>query len=73
MDIKSAFLHGNLTEEIYMEKPPRFEKDIKLLVGDWQFIQKLDYEQLSFKCRSCHEYGHFARNFPKIQPTQEKE
>jgi hypothetical protein len=38
---------------------------IKINVGSWSHIQKLDYEQLSFKCRGCHEYGHFARNCPK--------
>jgi hypothetical protein len=45
---------------------------IKLKVGDWQHYQKLDYEQLSFKCRGCHEYGHFQRNFPK-DPNKEKD
>jgi hypothetical protein len=44
---------------------------IKLKVGDWQHFQKLDYEQLPFKCRGCHEYGHFQRNCPKI-PNIEK-
>jgi hypothetical protein len=34
----------------------------------------LDYEQLPFKCRGCHEYGHFQRNCPKAPPiTTEKE
>lgn len=45
---------------------------IKLKVGEWHHYQKLDYEQLPFKCRGCHEYGHFQRNFPK-NPSKEKE
>jgi hypothetical protein len=46
---------------------------VKLTVGAWHHFQKLDYEQLSFKCRSCHEYGHFQRNFPKAQPSDKEE
>ena len=38
---------------------------IKLTVGTWYHFQKLDYEQLSFKCRGRHEYGNFLRNFPQ--------
>jgi hypothetical protein len=45
---------------------------VKLKVGDWKHYQKLDYEQLPFKCRGCHEYNHFQRNCPK-NPNQEKE
>jgi hypothetical protein len=46
-------------------------EEIKLKLGDWHHFQKLDYEQLSFKCRGCHEYGHFQRNCPN-NPTTEK-
>lgn len=33
---------------------------IKLKVDDWMHIQQLDYEEIPFKCKVCHEYGHFA-------------
>jgi len=31
MDVKSAFLHGDLSKQIYMEKPPSFVKDFSLV------------------------------------------
>eukprot|EP00253_Pinus_taeda_P017272 PITA_17272 len=37
---------------------------IKIKVGSWTHVQKLDYEQLPFKCQKCQFYGHFARNCP---------
>ena len=44
---------------------------INLTVGNWSHFQKLDYEQLPFKCRGCHEYGHFIRNCPKKTESQQ--
>ena len=38
---------------------------IKLNVVDWSHFQELDYEQLPFKCRFCHECGHFPCNCKK--------
>lgn len=39
---------------------------IKLKVDDWSHIQQLDYEQIPFKCKVCHEYGHFANRCTKL-------
>jgi len=38
---------------------------IKLKVDQWAHIQQVDYEQLPFKCKVCHEYGHFANRCSK--------
>ena len=40
-------------------------KAINLIVAEWSHTQDLDYEQIPFKCRFCHGYGHFARNCKK--------
>ena len=39
----------------------------------WHHFQQLDYEQLPFKCRHCHEHDHFQRNCPKFQQGDETE
>jgi len=39
---------------------------IKLKVDEWSHIQQLDYEQIPFKCKVCHEYGHFANRCSKL-------
>ena len=38
---------------------------INLTVTEWSHIQELDYEQIPFKCRFCHGYGHFSWNCKK--------
>ena len=42
-----------------------FLEAINLAVAEWSYTQELDYEQIPFKCRFCHGYGHFARNCKK--------
>jgi len=46
---------------------------IKLKVDDWCHIQQLDYEQIPFKCKVCHEYGHFANRCPKLINVESSE
>ena len=39
----------------------------------WGHAQKVDYEQLPFKCKKFHEYGYFVKNWPKeVQENLEK-
>jgi hypothetical protein len=43
-------------------------------LDNWSYIQQVDYEQLPFKCKTCHEYGNFAKNYPqnKSDPLEER-
>jgi hypothetical protein len=46
-------------------------KAIQLSLDDWKHIQPFDYEHLPLKCKACHEYGHFSKNFPKNIPPKQ--
>lgn len=35
---------------------------INLMLDSWTHVQKLDYEQFTFKCKIFHEYGLFAKD-----------
>ena len=50
---------------IYMDLSRELPKAISLNWEDEEWIQPIDYEQLPFKCRLCHEYGHLGWNYPK--------
>eukprot|EP00253_Pinus_taeda_P014893 PITA_14893 len=62
-DNKGQYTYAGICMEVDMEAG--LPEAIKLTVGDWHHFQKLDYEQLPFKCRIFHEHGHFQRNCPK--------
>ena len=44
---------------------------ISLNWEDEEWIQPIDYEQLPFRCRLYHEYGHLGRNCPKHSPRND--
>ena len=50
--------------EVDLEKG--FPKVVNLYMDGWEHMQKVDCKHLPFKCKKCHEYGHFVKNFPKV-------
>jgi hypothetical protein len=46
---------------------------IQLNLDNWSYIQQVDYEKIPFKCKACHEYGHFAKTFPQAKETQDQD
>jgi hypothetical protein len=54
---------ARLCVEVDLEKG--LPKEIHLILDGWSYIQTVDYEQLPFKCKYCHEYSHFAKSCPK--------
>jgi hypothetical protein len=40
---------------------------MQLTLDNWTYIHQVDNEQLPFKYKACHEYGHFAKNYTKIK------
>lgn len=70
-DNKGHYLCTRICVEVDLEVG--LPEAVKLKVGTWSRYQKLDYEQLPFKCRLCQEHGHFQRNCPKSQVTVEEE
>ena len=58
---------------IEVDLEPGLPKEIKLVIGEWHHFQKLDYEQLPFKCRHYHEYDHFQKSCPKKPLDSEKD
>jgi len=60
---------------VYVDMEKCFPEAIQLTLDHWSYIQIVNYEQLSFKCKTCHEYGHFTKKCPKkkIDQPEEKE
>ena len=67
---KDQYACAHICVEVDLEA--RLPETINLTVGNWYHYQKLDYEQLPFKYRGCHEYGNFFRNYPQKQEDQQE-
>jgi hypothetical protein len=71
VDNKAHYTCARICVEVDLESG--LPEEVNLTVGSSHHYQNLDYEQLSLKCRNCHEHGHFQRNYPKIQPTTKED
>jgi hypothetical protein len=58
---------ARLCVEVDLEKG--LPEAIQLNLDNWSYIQQVDYEKIPFKCKACHEYGHFAKNVPQVKET----
>ena len=54
---------------VYMDLSNDLPEAITLNLEDEEWVQKIDYEQFSFECRQCHEYGNFGRNCLQLNQT----
>ena len=54
-----------------MDLSTELPKAINLNWEDKEWIQPIGYEQLPFRCRHFHGYGHVGRNCPKLSPGAE--
>lgn len=53
-----------------MEFNKGFPQEVYLMAPNYVWVQKLNYDNISFRCRECYERGHVIKNYPK--PPQNK-
>jgi hypothetical protein len=62
---------ARLCVEVDLEKG--LPEAIQLNLHSWSYIQQVDYEQIPFKCKICHEYGHFAKSCSQAKDMQDQD
>ena len=50
---------------IYLDISRDLPDGIELTWEDEEWFQAIDYEQIHFRCRRCHEHGHLFKDFPQ--------
>jgi hypothetical protein len=57
---------------IEMDVSGALPEAISLEFRDEEWIQNIDYEQIPFRCRRCHEHGHLIRECPLNKKQEAK-
>jgi hypothetical protein len=57
---------------IEMDVSGALPEAISLEFRDEEWIQSIDYEQIPFRCRRCHEHGHLIRECPLNKKQETK-
>ena len=50
---------------IYLDISRDLPDGIELTWEDEEWFQEIDYEQIPFRCRRCHEHGHLFQDCPQ--------
>ena len=65
------FSCARICVEVDLEKG--LPEAININMEGWSHLQAIDYDQIPFKCKMCHEYGHFSKFCPKKPQLEEGE
>ena len=59
---------------VYMDLKQPLPDTVSFFHEDSEWVQVIDYEQVPFRCRKCHDIGHLYRDFPlnKIPTSPDK-
>lgn len=58
---------------VEMDVSGALHEGLSLEYRDEDYFQAIDYEQIPFRCRKCHEHGHLMRYCPLIRKEVETE
>ena len=65
------FSCARICVEVDLEKA--LTEAINISIDGWNHLQTMDYEQIPFKCKYFHEYGHFTKSCPEKQEKSNPE
>jgi hypothetical protein len=55
------YMYSYVRISVEMDLEKGLPEALQIKMDEWSHLHILDYDQISFKCHICHEYGHFAK------------